>query len=298
MLARLYIVTTAFLLLARTAHTCLVYNGVGNSSYLEATVVNGGKSVCNFNGPVGSDGLFRFTCIAANYAAIANPAGVIQYADPSGSFEFQATQAGQNQWSACEYGCGNNECFSTTLHTGDGIIDYGSLYPGDVVANLSDVCRLGSCDSTPITLTSTYTDGGEPETLTLTVVVNGIFDNENPAVLDGLIAAIQATASNGFTEELKEWTFGDEGRDLYSQSGRANLYKHTSFYGATIADEVSGEQTPWSVTVSVTPSLSSDVDPGACGLITAALGAIIGVWQPEAGAFLGVLSAGCGEVTF
>ncbi|KAI9658205.1 MAG: hypothetical protein M1829_006809 [Trizodia sp. TS-e1964] len=285
------------LLLVSTARACLVYTGAGSSTYLTANLVNNGQQVCSFNGPIGADGLFRFTCIAANYAAIADKTGIVSYADPSGNFRFQAQQPSPGQWKACNYGCGANQCFSTTIHVGDSLIDYGDLNPGDVAKRLPSICAGGTCDSTPFVLTSQYTTGGAVETLDLTVTVNGVFDVKRPSVLNGLIAAIQATAGTGFQTQVQNWRTGAMGNHFdTTDHGSLSLNKQSSFFGAVISDDISGTQTPWFLTLSVTSAVETKAG-GACGFILTGITGIAAAINPAAGAALGVLSGACGLIS-
>lgn len=104
---------TSALLLAPAIHGCVIYSAVSSANgqvLNDADLYDNGEIVCQFNGDIGSDGLYRFTCIAGNIAAIANSDGVVEYANPGGNYQFQANSyfdpdSGVIYWSACEYGC-------------------------------------------------------------------------------------------------------------------------------------------------------------------------------------------------
>ena len=146
-------------------------------------------------------------------------------------------------------------------------------------------------------MSTQYTDGGAPETLILTITVDGTYDAKNPAVLDGLVDAIQATGNTGWTNTTQHWRTGAQGPHWdTTQTGDINLFQQTSFIGATISDLVTGEQTPWALTVTLESAVAGD-QGGACAAITGALGAIVGLMNPGAGGILGVLSIGCGLIS-
>lgn len=168
-------------------------SGVGDGSSLQAITVDNGQQVYSFNGPIGSGVLFYFNSIAINSAALANPAGDIQYFDLSGHYVLEATQGVANQRSACRIGCGEDQCCSTDQHTGDNITDYGILKPSDVITHLTNICKSG--------LTTVYNTGNQMLPLTLTPLVDGDHDSANPAMLDAVIAAVQSMASTGWTKE-------------------------------------------------------------------------------------------------
>ncbi|KAF2252428.1 hypothetical protein BU26DRAFT_562169 [Trematosphaeria pertusa] len=91
---------------------CLVYQAFQNAGTrdLSATLVDNGQKVCWFDGS-GPDagGAYRFTCIAANFAAIVYDNGArVTYANPWGNFEFRASIGGHGgtiEYYAYEYGC-------------------------------------------------------------------------------------------------------------------------------------------------------------------------------------------------
>lgn len=100
------------LLLSGLTHGCLQYSAwqdIGTND-LSATLTDNGQEVCWFGpGNPGSDGAYRFTCIAANYAAIAyNNGALVTYANPHGNFQFEPSQGGQGGTTlfyANIYGC-------------------------------------------------------------------------------------------------------------------------------------------------------------------------------------------------
>lgn len=94
---------------------CLVYQAFQSrgTQDLSATLVDNGETVCWFSGS-GPDagGAYRFTCKAANVAAIVyHEAGLtarVTYANPWGNFEFRTLVGGSGgtyRWYAQEYGC-------------------------------------------------------------------------------------------------------------------------------------------------------------------------------------------------
>ncbi|THG94997.1 hypothetical protein EW026_g6577 [Hermanssonia centrifuga] len=109
----LLIATATTLLSAPAVNSCLLYNAYGftGSSFLNAQLIDNGNKVCSFNGYPGSDGAYRFTCIAANYAAIVyDGGGTVTYANPGGNFAFQASYSLDSTgeifyWTASNYGC-------------------------------------------------------------------------------------------------------------------------------------------------------------------------------------------------
>jgi len=103
----------AALVLASNALACVEFHSKITlvDGYNSAQLYDGGNQICWYYGYVGGDGLYRFTCIAANYAAIQDQNGVVQYANPGGNYRFQATASVQGDggdylhWDAYEYGC-------------------------------------------------------------------------------------------------------------------------------------------------------------------------------------------------
>ncbi|MCJ1403765.1 hypothetical protein MMC11_006988 [Xylographa trunciseda] len=100
--------------MAPSAYGCLRYSSTEfcDQLYLEnAAIVDNGHEVCWFTGQLAGDGLYHYTCFQGNYAALqGNCDGVVEYANPSGNFRFQATARADGpdevfDWSASEYGC-------------------------------------------------------------------------------------------------------------------------------------------------------------------------------------------------
>jgi hypothetical protein len=114
MLSKLSILSlaTASILFASKVQSCLYYSGYGEEYQCELTavIVDNGVKTCWINNACdGDDGLWRFTCIGANYAAIVSDGGwTVQYATPWGNFAFAPDQYWSGQliiWEAEEYGC-------------------------------------------------------------------------------------------------------------------------------------------------------------------------------------------------
>ncbi len=103
---------TASILFASKAQSCLYYYAISDAYECPMTAYiydNGVKTCWLDNQCFDSGGLYRFTCIAANFAAIAGNFGAtVQYATPWGNFAFAPSYFYQGQnivWEAEEYGC-------------------------------------------------------------------------------------------------------------------------------------------------------------------------------------------------
>ncbi|KAJ3558400.1 hypothetical protein NM688_g946 [Phlebia brevispora] len=116
-------ILTAVLLsaLAPTVRGCVSYSASGSfpsGQYINAQLIDNGELMCWYTGDPGSDGLYRFTCIAGNVACIVNTSGWVEYANPHGNFAFQATYSVPDpnpgseffSWEACEYDCSPDQC--------------------------------------------------------------------------------------------------------------------------------------------------------------------------------------------
>lgn len=91
-------------------HSCVQFRAnLGDIPRSPTTIVgylvdNPGE-VCSFFGPVGSDGLYTFTC-NAGFSTVLNPSdGNVQYSTPDGSFPFPTTFTPNVGWQACVFGC-------------------------------------------------------------------------------------------------------------------------------------------------------------------------------------------------
>lgn len=105
---------TATVLLASRAFGCVVYTAQAKhaTGFLQAELYDNSNSpTCWFNGYIGGDGLYRFTCIAANFAAIASGNGqIVEYSNPGGDFRFSAQAYNNEEYATCVYGCSASQC--------------------------------------------------------------------------------------------------------------------------------------------------------------------------------------------
>jgi hypothetical protein len=80
------------LLLTHPTQACVNFVGdLWTDGTASMRLTDNGQEVCWFDGRAGSDGLYRFTCIAANYAVIVGQDLVVEYSNPWGNFRFQST---------------------------------------------------------------------------------------------------------------------------------------------------------------------------------------------------------------